>query len=358
MECCLKKAWGCVSSLIVLALVLYLVFTFFFVPGMVNKLEQTVRDEFQLDETAVVSIRQGPAFNAIIGRFEFLMLKADVATIDGMAIEDLLLRADDVKVDPWQSLSGRTVEITEIGSSFIEFRVGEQALVDRWAPELATKNLTEPELTLDDGLARVSAIFSIGPLKPRVGVSGKIEPMGDGEVRFTASNVEVAGADINLSVINNAFKTLDPVVDLGQLELDVNVSRIKVDDGYIYLTADSSSTGYIEELPGEDGEEPGDIDQQGGLLERFRQISQAGHEDRMDQLGQLYGEMKEKGVSTAEQVREFTAKHLAGWEDDYRWLLQELNEVVESQLAALDEKEAESADSDSEAGEQDQPSEE
>jgi len=346
MDCCLKKVWGCV-----LALALFFVFSQFIFPGLVSRLEQTVRDEFQLEKDAVVAVRQGSAFDAVQGRFRFLMLKADAAVIDGLPVEDLLLRSDDVTIDVWRSLTGGDVEITGMGRSFIEFRVAEQPLVDRWAPELASKNLQKPELTLDDGLAKVSAVFSIGPLEPRVAVSGKIEPTGDGEVRFSASNIEIAGADINMSAISSAFKTLDPVVDLGQLQLDVNISKITVDDGYIYIAADSTATGTAASQPADEGNEA-ELNEQGGLLERFKKISQVDHEERVQQLEQLYEELKQQGVSTAEQVREYAQRQLAGWEDEYHWLLEELNRVVEDQIAALEAGE-DKAESDEQNAEQD-----
>lgn len=345
MNCCLKKVWGCVSALIVLLLVLFFGVSYFVVPSVVNKLERTVREEFQLDKSSVVAIRQGSPLNAVQGKFDFLMLKADTAEVDHLAVKDLLLRADDVKLDLWSSLTGGKAEITGVGHSFIEFKVGEQALVDRWAPDLAEKHMTEPELSLHDGVADVSVLLGIGPLHTRVTVTGKIEPTGDGQVRLSVTKVSAGGVDVALTAINNAFKTLDPVVDLGKLQLDVNINKVVVEDGYIYIAADSEPPEAIEGHAYE-SEGTEDIEKQGGLLDRFRQISMVDKQERIEQLKELYGEMKKKGMSTAEQVNEFANKHLAGWKDDYRWLLEELDQVVESQLQTMN-KDDSSAKADS-----------
>ncbi len=176
-------------------------------------------------------------------------------------------------------------------------------------------------------------------------------------MRFSASNIEIAGADVNMSAISSAFKTLDPVVDLGQLELDVNVSKITVDNGYIYIAADSSATGMAASQSEDAGNEA-ELSEQGGLLARFKKISQVDQEERAEQLEALYTELKEQGVTTAEQVKEFTQRQLAGWEDEYRWLLQELNQVVESQLSRLDENRNDSAGNGDPSGGQDQSTEE
>jgi hypothetical protein len=271
MGCCLRRIWSCLVTVVVLLLIGYLGFKFLLIPVVSSKLEQTVRDEFQLDDDAVVVIRQGPALNALRGKFDFLMLKADNAVIDDLPVEDLLVRADAVTVDIWQSLTEQRAEITGLGEGFIEFKVAEEPLAERWADELAKVNLDKPELTLDEGFAKVTALFALGPLKQKITVSGKIEPTAEGEVRFSASGLEVAGAELNLSVLNNAFKTLDPVVDLGQLQLEVDITKVTVDDGFIYVAAESGAGGAAagaDETAGTD-----DIEATGGLAERLRKIS-------------------------------------------------------------------------------------
>lgn len=239
MRGCFGKLFGCLFSLLALAALLVAALYLWVFPKLDTIFADSVRREFMLPPSSTVTMTRGTLLDTLQGKVPAMLVEAEEAKIEGLVVEDVTLKAEDVSFDLPLTLATGNAEWKNMSSGRLEFKVSEAALKERWAGELEDRGLKKVEVKLSGGEVSLSGLLDAKIFELRVGAKGKVKVDGTDRIVFEPSALELGGADFGVEQVKSIFAALTPVIDLGSLKLGVGVEKMEPRDGYLFVVARS-----------------------------------------------------------------------------------------------------------------------
>jgi hypothetical protein len=243
---CLNRLLNTLLAIIALVVIAVALAWYFLMPRLDTLLADAVRREFILPPTATVIIERGSIFDTAEGQLQRFHVESPEAKIDGVLVNDLRFDAKGIRFDLVKTLTTGNAELKDVAYGELEVKVSEASIEQRWAAELAEKGLDKVNVKLENNKVEVSGLIDIKIAKLRVGAKGKLEVDGSDMIKFKPVEVDLGGANLDVSGIKAAMTGLTPVVDLGQFKVAILVDKLKAEKGYLVISA--RSTGLSEHL--------------------------------------------------------------------------------------------------------------
>jgi hypothetical protein len=174
------------------------------------------------------------------GQVESFYVESNEAQIDEVPVENLKFVAEGIEFDLPQTLLTQRAELKNMSHGRLSFRVGEQALVKRWAGDLESAGLSKVEVKLGNDSANVSGLINLALIKVRVGGKGKLTTDGNA-IRFELEELKLGDNTFGLGQMDAVFSKLAPVLDLGQFKVGMHIDRLDMGNGFIEVQATSRS---------------------------------------------------------------------------------------------------------------------
>lgn len=243
---CINRLLNTLLAIIALVVIAVALAWYFLMPRLDTLLADAVRREFILPPTATVIIERGSIFDTLEGQLQRFHVESPEAKIDGVLVNDLKFDAKGIHFDLVKTLTTGNAELKDVAYGELEVKVSEASIEQRWAAELAEKGLDKVNVKLENNKVEVSGLIDIKIAKLRVGAKGKLEVDGSDMIKFKPVEVDLGGANLDVSGIKAAMTGLTPVVDLGQFKVAILVDKLKAEKGYLIISA--RSTGLNEHL--------------------------------------------------------------------------------------------------------------
>jgi hypothetical protein len=247
MRGCLKAIGGCIFGIVLVAALAATAFYLWAVPELDELFADSVRREFMLPPSSTVRLEHGSLQNTMQGRVQRMVVEADEAKIEGLAVEDVKLAAEDVRFDVPATLLTRDAQWDAVGQGTLSFKASEAALKERWTGELESRGLKKVDVKLSEGEVSINGLLDIGLLKMHVGTTGQIAVDGSDRIVFQPSKLQLGDTNVGVEKLEAVFDTLTPVLDLGKLKLGIGVEELEARDGYLHVKAKSMQLGEIKE---------------------------------------------------------------------------------------------------------------
>jgi len=240
MQGCLKGIANFILGLVLLAAALAAAAWFWALPQLDTKLADAVRREFLLPPSSTVEIHRGSLLDTMEGQVESFYVESNEAQIDEVPVENLKFVAEGIEFDLPQTLLTQRAELKNMSHGRLSFRVGEKALVKRWASDLESAGLSKVEVELSNDSATVGGLINLALVKVRVGGKGKLTTDGNA-IRFELEELKLGDNTFGLGQLDAVFSKLAPVLDLGQFKVGMHIDRLETGNGYIEVQATSRS---------------------------------------------------------------------------------------------------------------------
>jgi hypothetical protein len=241
MSTCINRLLNTLLSLIALIVIALALAWYFLLPKLDTLLADAVRREFILPPTATVVIERGSIFDTLEGQVQRFRVESPEAKIDGVLVNDLRFDAKGIKFDLVRTLTTGNAELKDVANGELEVKVSEAAIEQRWAAELESKGLDKVAVKLENGKVELSGLIDMKIAKLRVGAKGKLAADGSDMIKFKPTQVDVGGANLDVSGIKAAMTGLTPVVDLGQFKVVILIDKLKAEKGFLIISARSTS---------------------------------------------------------------------------------------------------------------------
>lgn len=339
---------GCIGGLVrfVLTVALLLVIGiavayFHYSPKLEEILADSIRREFMLPPSSTVVITPGSMLDTLEGEVERLYVEATEAKIDGLVVRNLTLLGEGIHINVLKTIITGQAVFKGITHSEISLQVSEEELENRWRAELSKKGLSDVEVTLGEEIG-IAAVLDLKVTKIKVSAQGVLTIEEGERIRFTVTHLNLGGAEIGLREMEATFSAMSPLIDLGQLKLNVVVDEVRTGDGMLFVSARSRS--LKEKIVGdqESAQKKREADtiskaSDEDLLEQMRQLMEVDGEERKQQALAIVEQLKQRGIETGAQLKEFIGQQLGNFEDEYQFVLKELNKLIESQIKSSED---------------------
>ncbi|MCB1220987.1 MAG: LmeA family phospholipid-binding protein [Planctomycetales bacterium] len=236
---CFQRLANFVLVLVVLALLALAALNWLLLPKVDEELADSVRREFLLPPSSTVVIGRGSLLDTLEGQVDSFYVDSAEAKLDGMLVEDLRFKGRGIRFDLPQVLLSGNAGLSEVQSGELELKVSEDALKQRWGGELEKKGMRDVEIALEDGSVTINGIFDMAFAEVRIGANGRIVADGSTRLKLEVDELQLGGAEIGVKELKAAFSTLTPVVDLDQFRVAIEVDKLEMHDGYVFVQARS-----------------------------------------------------------------------------------------------------------------------
>ncbi len=248
---CINKLLNTLLAIIALLVIALALAWYFLLPKLDVLLADAVRREFILPPTATVLIERGSIFDTLEGQVQRFRVESPEAKLDGVLVNDLKFDAKGIKFDLLRTLTSGKAELKDVANGELEVKVSEASIEQRWAAELESKGLDKVSVKLEDNKVELSGLIDMKIAKLRVGAKGKLAADGSDMIKFKPVEIDLGGANLDVSGIKAAMTGLTPVVDLGQFKVVILIDKLKAEKGFLVITARSTS---LEEHLGKSAE--------------------------------------------------------------------------------------------------------
>ncbi|MDH7570572.1 MAG: DUF2993 domain-containing protein [Armatimonadota bacterium] len=176
-----------------------------------------------------VSIHSGSDSSVIRGRLGQVTIEGrQVRVGNAWPVDQLTVHLERVRVDT------RKKVLREVGSARFEARVGEQTLT-RYLEEDA-ENLRSVAVSLDEGSVRVAGRFRVLRVWAPFNVSGSLFLLDRHRVGFRVDSVRAVGIPIPDPVERYLEQRLNPVMDLSDTMLSLELTGVRIEPGAVVVT--------------------------------------------------------------------------------------------------------------------------
>lgn len=230
-------AFGALILLVIMAINIILM------PQLDSKLEQAVRREFALDESAGVRIQRGSLSQTLRGYLPHFTVTSANAIIDELPVEDLEFAASGIDFNMRGIMRGDKAELSDLDSAQLSIKVSEVHLQKRLRPLIEEEGLLDPVLTIEADGVKLSAKKKnklLGKLK--LSAKGVFIADGTDSVRFELRDLEVGQLNVGISSLGLKFAEALPVLDMGGFAGNIMVDEVHTTPGYLHVTAHTGST--------------------------------------------------------------------------------------------------------------------
>jgi hypothetical protein len=153
----------------------------------------------------------------------------DVQLDPDLLVDELTLDFDEIEVDT------KAQTLRRVGSAAFGCRIGE-ARLDRYV-RARRRDVPSLSVTLKGGGLVVSAKPDVlGVIAVPVSVQGRLVPRGGGAIDFEPDRAKVSVLPIPQVVLDYLARKLNPVVELSQVAVPIQVTQADVRDGFLALT--------------------------------------------------------------------------------------------------------------------------
>jgi hypothetical protein len=262
MRCCLRSIFGGIILGIVVIVVAAVAAYFLIYPRIDSALADAVRREYMLPPSAAIKFKHGTLLDTYEGKLQSFQVEAKEAKLEGLLINDVKLYATGIQFDMTRTLITGEAELKKVEHARLKFRVSEQSLADHWSETLASRGIRDVDVDLRDKEIAVSGNIDLKLTKLPVAARGVFEADGSQKIRMKVNELSLGGnkfdpagisdlvskltfgkAKLDVGEIGDVFsKSIrTPVIDLGDLQMGVDVTRLEPRSGYLYIEAESAN---------------------------------------------------------------------------------------------------------------------
>lgn len=260
MRCCLRSiVGGIVLGLVLLAIGAAALYIFAY-PRIDSALSDAVRREYMLPPSATIKFQHGTFLETWEGKLRSFRVEANEAKLEGLLINDVKLYATGIQFDMTKTLITGEAELKKVEHARLKFRVSEGSLADHWGEALASRGIRDVDVDLRDQEIAVSGNIDLKVTTVPVAARGVFEVDGTQRIRMKVNELAIGGSKLDPLGISGLIKKLTfgkarldagnigdvfsksirtPVIDLGDLQMGVNVRRLEPRSGYLYVEAES-----------------------------------------------------------------------------------------------------------------------
>lgn len=215
---------------IILVLLLFILGAELLLPRLARQKfrEILVRESDSIEELAI-SASAFPAFKILLGRLDYVEIKAAEVVVDGLSLKSLLLKYQDVRLRD-QSFSG--------DNTILQILLEEEGLnryIKARYPELKdfTIGLLPGQVVLGGAVTFLEATI-------RLQLAGRLFITEQAEIEFVPENLQVEDVKIPLNLIQKYVNKLGFSFDLKELEIPLTIDQIEVSAGELRIIGEKS----------------------------------------------------------------------------------------------------------------------
>jgi len=241
MRCCLRSiVSGILVGVLLIALLAVGVYVYFY-PRLDSALADAVRREYLLPPSATIKFKHGTLLDTYQGKIQSFLVESKEAKLEGLLINDVQLVATGIQFDLTRTFITGEAELKNVDHAQLKFRVSEDSLEQHWADTLSRRGISSVDVDLHGKEITVSGVVDLKLATVPVSARGNFEVDGSQAIRMKVSQVSLGSNTFGLGKLSDIFsKTIrTPVLDLGDLQLGVNVKRLEPRNGYLYVEAES-----------------------------------------------------------------------------------------------------------------------
>jgi hypothetical protein len=245
-----------IALLAVAAAALYV----FLYPRIDSALGDAVRREYMLPPSATIKFEHGTFLDTWQGKLKSFLVEADEAKLEGLVINQVKLFATGIQFDMTKTLITGEAELKKVDHARLKFRVSEESLANHWADSLASRGVRDLDVDLRDSEIAVAGKIDLKLTTVPVSARGVFEVDGTQKIRMKVNEVSIGSSKLDPTGISGLIRKLTfgkakldvgsigdvfsksirtPVLDLGDLQMGVNVRRLEPHSGYLYVEAES-----------------------------------------------------------------------------------------------------------------------
>ncbi|MDQ3023290.1 MAG: DUF2993 domain-containing protein, partial [bacterium] len=240
MRCCLKSVFsGMLLGLLLLAALAFGAYMYAY-PKLDTALGDAVRREYMLPPSATIEFEHGTLLDTYQGKIDSFYVAADEAKLEGLVISDVELVSTGIQFDMTRTLITGEAELKKVDHARLKFRVSEDALADRWGETLGSRGIKEVDVELGDKEISVSGRIDLQIASVPVSARGVFEADGAKKIRMKVNEFSFGSTKLGVGQFKELFsKSIrTPVIDLGALQMGVDVKRLEPKNGYLYVEAE------------------------------------------------------------------------------------------------------------------------
>jgi hypothetical protein len=250
---CIRRLFSCLTTLILLAVLLAVCAYFFLLEPMRANLADAVRRKFMLPPSSTVTITPGSYIDALSGHVKAFHVESSEASISKTSIEDLKLDAENINFDIVNLALQRNPILREVGHAKVSFTITPESLAGAWLARVKHLGVKKLTLKLEEGtgeqlpLAQVNATVDILGKEIPLAVKGFFKLVGKREIGFEATEFRLQDFGIGGDFIQNIFMKFAPKVRIGDFQGDLTIDRFYVLGGKLHVVAQTTGVTSLAE---------------------------------------------------------------------------------------------------------------
>lgn len=255
---CLKKIFGCIGFLVVVAAGALALMYFMLVPQLTGRIEDGLRKKLELGPSATVKITDTGLVALSQGRIERVSVHAAEARLERLVVNDLSFEAEGLKFDLVKTILMNDPAINSLGEGRLEFTVKAEALQAAWetaASKIGIRDLKISLIPADlamklDGVWKVPAINKEYPFE----ATGKLSLKSGNLLFFEFPEVTVGDYTIGIARLQQALAKVGPRINLGDYKVKIELDDVAFHGGGLTIRAkakDESEMGGEDSIGGE-----------------------------------------------------------------------------------------------------------
>ena len=174
-----------------------------------------------------------PPWAIVTGALDALNLNVRRAIAGRLAIEQLSLRLEDVKVDPGRLLRGDASAITRVGRGEGEVTLAQEDVQTFLA---SAKGVRRAVLRLDAGVITIEGDVRLGAVDLRVRMEGRLVVASPTTVDLYVQTLTVSGVQIPREIGSVLVSSLNPLITLDGMPVPMRIESVAVEGGQVRLS--------------------------------------------------------------------------------------------------------------------------
>ncbi|MCB1188289.1 hypothetical protein KDL29_14085 [bacterium] len=227
------------GNIIVLAgllLVGYLIASLVLLPRLSRMLDEAVRRELELPDSALVEVQLGSLRQTLSGYLPEFHVDSPSAVLDDIPFQGLRFDASGVDFNMRRILKGDKAQITAVGSAQLKLRMSADELAARLVPMLEEEGISDVHVQFDNNSISVS-----GSQDRSMAATGQFYVTDDSRVGFALTEFQFSTLNITVSDLSLVLDDFLPALDLGGMYAQVLVDELHSTSEYIEIVAHTIS---------------------------------------------------------------------------------------------------------------------
>jgi hypothetical protein len=250
---CIRRFVSCLTTIILLAVLVAVAAYFFLLEPMRANLADAVRRKFMLPPSSSVSIEQGSYIDALSGKVKAFHVESSEASIGGMRIEDLKLDAENMSFDIVNLALQRNPILREVEHAKVSFSITPESLADAWLAKVKHLGVKKLTLKMEEGtgeqlpFAQVNAVAEVLGKEIPLSVKGFFKLIGRREIGFEALEFKLQELGVGGDMVKSIFMKFAPRIRIGDFQGDLSIDRFYVLGGKLRVVAQTTGVTSLEE---------------------------------------------------------------------------------------------------------------